>query len=137
MPPITDEPSLAYLGFRRQNPSRLLADHVDCYWAINREASLPSSRQEVISISQSAGISCRQLERIFKKYVGITPVEFLRLKRVEMARKLLKKIHPLSCTEIAYETGFYDQSHFIRNFRAVTGVTPTAYQNRKRMITAL
>jgi len=40
--------------------------------------------------SQCAGVGCRQLERLFKKYLGMTPGEYLKIQRVEMARKWLE-----------------------------------------------
>lgn len=86
----------------------------------------------VSSLSRSLGVSKRQLERLFLKYVGITPIKYLRLQRIEAARDLLKQNSHLSCADIAFELGFYDQSHFIREFRIVTNMTPKAYQNRRR-----
>ena len=85
------------------------------------------------SISQLAddlGISQRQLEHLFRYQVGITPVQYVRLRRVEAARLALRQ-RKQSNTRLAVALGYYDQAHFIRDFRAVIGMTPYAYMIKK------
>jgi AraC-like DNA-binding protein len=72
-----------------------------------------------------AGISHYSFLRSFKKVTGLTPFNYLRNYRIEIAKKMLKKKH--SIVDVALELGFFDQSHFHRNFRKVTGVTPGEY----------
>jgi transcriptional regulator GlxA family with amidase domain len=72
-------------------------------------------------------ISQRQLERLYKTQVGMSPVQYARLIRVQEARNLLK-IDTRSTAEIGAELGFYDQSHFIRDFKAIVGITPNLYR---------
>jgi len=86
----------------------------------------------VATLSQCAGVGCRQLERLFKKHLGMTPGEYLKIQRVEMARRFLKSRADQKCTQIGLDSGYYDQSHFIKEFRSVTGMTPHFYRNRKR-----
>jgi AraC-like DNA-binding protein len=71
------------------------------------------------------GISHFSFLRSFKKVTGLTPFNYLRNYRVEMAKKMLKKNH--SIVDVALELGFFDQSHFHRNFKKVTGITPGDY----------
>jgi AraC-like DNA-binding protein len=74
------------------------------------------------------GISPFHLVRSFKQEVGLTPFQFLRNYRVEKAKgELLKK---KSITEVAIEVGFYDQSHFHKHFKLVTGLTPREFQRQ-------
>jgi AraC-like DNA-binding protein len=78
------------------------------------------------TMANDVGLSPFHLVRSFKQAVGITPFQFLRNYRVEKAKQeLLKK---KSITEVAIEVGFYDQSHFHRHFKLVTGLTPREFQ---------
>jgi len=81
-------------------------------------------------ISHAAGVSPHYLVRRFKRVTGQTPFDFLRNYRVERSKELMRS--KLSLTEVAYSTGFFDQSHFIRNFRAVTGWSPGLYRKALR-----
>lgn len=69
-----------------------------------------------------------QLIRQFKKYIGVTPNSYLTMLRIEKARKLIMQHCPI--VTVALETGFYDQSHFHRNFLYYTGLTPKHYYER-------
>jgi AraC-like DNA-binding protein len=75
-------------------------------------------------------ISQRQLERLYKTQVGITPIQYARLLRVNYARQALKDTHFQSTVNIGMELGFYDQSHFIRDFKSIVGMTPLRYMQR-------
>ena len=83
------------------------------------------------SIEQLASISClslRQVERQFLSRLGTTPTMFIRQARFRMAYRL-KRSHPeLSWTAIAYECGYFDQMHLIRDFKLFTNSTPTLFQ---------
>ena len=64
--------------------------------------------------------------RSFKKEKGITPIQYLTIKRVEKAKRLLKRGN--TSVDTALSVGFYDQSHFTKNFKRLTGITPRVYQ---------
>jgi AraC-like DNA-binding protein len=83
-------------------------------------------------LAQELAVSQRQLERLFRSQVGMAPKQYARLVRVETARLALKQLHVQTTTRLAVDLGFYDQAHFIREFRAVVGMTPFAYQKRKQ-----
>jgi AraC-like DNA-binding protein len=68
----------------------------------------------------------RSLERIFAKYIGLSPKFYSRIIRFSHIFDLLQKKDP-SWNDLVYETGYYDQSHFIRNFKAFTGEDPSKY----------
>lgn len=91
-----------------------------------------------LSIANLAGryaISQRHLERRFHEQVGISPKAYARLLRVETARLNLKRLATEPDTNLAHlavELGFYDQPHFIREFRAVVGMTPARYMKRDK-----
>lgn len=83
------------------------------------------------SMAGLAGLSSTHLNRSFQDLFSMTPTRFLHSLRLEKARQLLvgtdRKVG-----EIAYETGFHDQSHFTRHFRRQTGMTPRSYRIRFR-----
>ena len=85
-----------------------------------------------ISVKQLAEISClskKQFERHFSEMVGINPKKYLRIVRFQKAR-LLKKQNPfLDFTSLGYECGYYDQAHFIHDFKKLTGLTPRVFFN--------
>jgi len=82
-----------------------------------------------ISISdycRKENISCYSFIRSFQKFTGLTPGQFLINFRIEKAKKLLQQ--QLSVSEACWDTGFFDQSHFNRHFKSITGTTPGLYR---------
>ncbi|HSE39891.1 MAG TPA: AraC family transcriptional regulator, partial [Acidobacteriota bacterium] len=80
-------------------------------------------------LSELAGVHPVHLIRTFRKFHGSTIGEYLRQRRIEHACKLLQS-SSLSVTEVAVQSGFYDQSHFTRTFRAIVGLTPGQYRSQ-------
>jgi len=83
------------------------------------------------SIEQLASLACvsfRQFERQFLTRIGTTPTMFIRQARFGRAYRL-KRTHPkLSWTSIAYECGYFDQMHLIREFKLFTDYTPKSFK---------
>jgi AraC-like DNA-binding protein len=75
-------------------------------------------------------ISERQFERRFCQTVGISPLAYIRIKRFNEAIRLMKTGQYDTLTEIAYALNFHDQSHFIRDIKTFTGVTPKSLSQR-------
>lgn len=80
------------------------------------------------ALSAQECYSPRHLNRILCAYLGMGPKQFARLLRINGAVRLLGSGQPL--TYLAQESGFYDQAHFIRDFREVCGITPGAYRDK-------
>ncbi|REL24030.1 AraC family transcriptional regulator [Rhodohalobacter sp. SW132] len=72
-------------------------------------------------------LSERQFERKFKEHTGFTPVKYLRLVRFGKACDHYTEFDNKSLTEIALECGYYDQSHFIKDFKQFSGYHPSAF----------
>ncbi|MCH9845416.1 MAG: GlxA family transcriptional regulator [Alphaproteobacteria bacterium] len=89
----------------------------------NCEKTIP--RDEIASI---AGISCRQLERLFYQHLGISPRRYYLKIRLERAKRLLQQTN-LSIAEIAFACGFNTASHFSRCFHNIYGFTPRSNRN--------
>jgi AraC-like DNA-binding protein len=84
------------------------------------------------SIDQLASIACvslRQFERQFLTRIGTTPTMYIRQARFGKAYRL-KRVQPeLSWTSIAYECGYFDQMHLIRDFKLFTSATPNSFRS--------
>jgi len=78
-------------------------------------------------LSRQAGLSQRQLERLFKKRFSISPREYILRLRVLIAADLLRSTRK-GITEIALECGFYDHSSFTRQFKRHMGALPLQYR---------
>ncbi len=78
-------------------------------------------------LSELTEISPFYLLRLFKKEVGSTPHIYLTQRRINKAKQFLTSGDSLS--EVAYKTGFVDQSHFTNRFKNIVGITPGQYMN--------
>ena len=81
--------------------------------------------------AQSVNLSVWRLCHIFKSDVGMPPMRFLRLLRMERAKDLLESSF-LSVKEIGYRVGLNDESHFVRDFKSVYGWSPACYRTQFR-----
>ncbi|WP_229236052.1 helix-turn-helix domain-containing protein [Dyadobacter tibetensis] len=80
----------------------------------------------------------RQLERHFKKQIGISPKQLGKALRLQTTLNLLLNKKSETLTDIAYEREYFDQNHFIKDFKDLVGVTPTEFLNNEHMaLTAL
>jgi len=79
----------------------------------------------VNELKQEAGISERSLERRFKTAVGISTQLYIKIIRFSHIFKTVKE-HS-KWTDVVYLCGYYDQSHFIKNFKEFTGENPSVY----------
>lgn len=79
------------------------------------------------SLAESEYISERHLNRLFENNIGLSVKIFARLTRINRAVKLYKNNTSQSVTYIAHETGFFDESHFIRDFNELCSVTPNTF----------
>lgn len=78
------------------------------------------------SLSDKAAVSAFHLARLFKKYTGMAPHQYLLDNRLRFAREMLESGQQVS--DIAIAAGFYDTSHFIRHFSKYYNVSPFDYQ---------
>lgn len=76
----------------------------------------------------------RQLERKFLKQVGMSPKQLSKVIRLQTALKLLLNQQSERLTDIAYESEYYDQAHFIKDFKDFTGTTPNQFLENDTML---
>ncbi len=98
---------------------------VDAY--IRRHFARPLNLAELTAL---AGLSVAQLERHCKRIFGLTPRQMIHKARLGEASRLL--LEEDSITEVALRCGYTDHSAFSRQFRALTGLTPSQYRDSRR-----
>lgn len=85
-------------------------------------------RARLTELMQAVPLGQRQLERLFRHQVGLTPKQFSRIQRVALVRRELRAGESLLDTALV--CGYADQAHFIHDFKAVVGMTPGQYRLR-------
>jgi AraC-like DNA-binding protein len=75
----------------------------------------------------------RQLERHFRNQIGISPKQLSKVIRLQATLHMLLNKEATSLTDIAYEHAYFDQNHFIKDFKEFVGVTPKAYLGNAHM----
>ena len=75
----------------------------------------------------------RQLERKFVKQIGLSPKQLGKVIRLQTALKMLLNEEGENLTHVAYKSEYYDQAHFIKDFKEFTGVSPKEFLGNKNM----
>ncbi len=83
---------------------------------------------DISDLAAAAGWSDRYFIRQFSAQVGITPKTFARVRRFQAALRVMQGETVAEWVEIALSSGYYDQAHFIRDFKGFAGITPGAYR---------
>jgi AraC-like DNA-binding protein len=89
------------------------------------------ARPEMASIGRvtaETGISPRRFIELFRREAGLTPKLFCRLQRFQRALARASLGERVEWTDVALEAGYFDQAHFIHDFRAFSGINPSAYR---------
>jgi methylphosphotriester-DNA--protein-cysteine methyltransferase len=95
--------------------------------AVDRALHLIGARRGLIRVDDLAkeiGMSCRHLSRQFQRAVGVSPKEYGRIKRFLRALELMTQDGQRSLTEVALDSGFYEQAHFNHEFNELAGMRP-------------
>jgi len=80
------------------------------------------------AVTDAIGMSAKRFIERFKAQVGVSPKRYCRIRRFQQAVARAHRGRPVDWAQVALDCGYYDQSHFIHEFRAFSGLTPTAYQ---------
>jgi len=83
--------------------------------------------KRILSLTQYLDLDKRKSLKTLSTSVGLSPKEYSRNIRIAKARDSIKQLDNNSLTNIAYDLGYYDQSHFINQFKKVRGITPRKY----------
>jgi AraC-like DNA-binding protein len=87
---------------------------------------------KVEDLVERYGIAMRTLQRLFARYVGISPKWVIQRYRLHEAAEQLAAGGSVSQSALAHELGYNDQAHFVRDFKAIVGTSPAAYAGAAR-----
>jgi len=97
-------------------------------WVYNKLRVSTSTPANIANIAIASGYSQRRLEQKFKTLIGLTAKEVQRILQLRLLiDDLSKQSYNSHLGALAHQYGYYDQSHFIREFKRYTGFTPTQY----------
>ncbi len=85
----------------------------------------------VAALCKASGLTPRSVQRLFRDYVGVGPKWVVRRFRLQEAAELLETSDE-TVVAVAARLGYFDQAHFVRDFKAVVGETPSEYLRRAR-----
>ena len=102
---------------------KLIRDYLRAHYAENISLS---------DLASIADLSPFHLVRVFSSKVGVPPHEYQTQVRITHAQQMMRKGRSIS--EAAIETGFFDQSHFSRHFKRITGLTPRTYLQHSNIV---
>lgn len=82
---------------------------------------------KVEELAELAGMNTRTLQRLFSRYVGVSPKWVIQRYRLHEAVEQLAPGVPIDWPKLALDLGYFDQAHFIRDFKGIIGVPPSEY----------
>jgi AraC-like DNA-binding protein len=91
-----------------------------------------SKIRNVEELSRKLNVSSIRLRELFRKHAGLSPKELIKIRRVNEAFRV-REHREDSLTRLAYRLEYFDQSHFIHDFKSATGLTPNQYFNNKNL----
>lgn len=109
--------------FRRNNPDKV--SHYIAKSILNN-----SSNFELKNILSNIGFTRRRIEQRFLESTGITMGFFIRKLRFQKAVCLMQNQIDLNLTHIGLDAGYYDQNHFIKEFKDFSGITPKEFRKQ-------
>lgn len=101
---------------------------------VNR-AALADATSSVGGMSRDMGVSERTLQRMFADEVGLSAKQYGKVLRIQRAVRLRQENSRGTWSRAALDAGYYDQSHFVKDFRAIVGCAPTAFIVERETLT--
>jgi AraC-like DNA-binding protein len=99
-------------------------------FAVNSIVANPAGLT-IKNIAHKTGYSSKHLIKMFSGHVGVNPKSFLRIIRFQKAIQEIETQGNINWISLADECGYYDQAHFISNFKEFSGFTPLEYMTLK------
>jgi AraC-like DNA-binding protein len=95
-----------------------------------REFSVAPYLRTVAEVTGQIGLSSRRFIDVFRDEVGLTPKVYCRIQRFQRALRRAQGRRTVEWSAVALDCGYFDQAHFIHDFRAFSGINPSAYLER-------
>lgn len=95
-------------------------------YAVDHFLARPGTTR-IAEVSEKTGFSSRRFIQLFKQHVGLTPKAFCRVRRFQSVLKRITSGRPVNWTGVALDCGYFDQAHFIHDFRSFSGINPSKY----------
>jgi AraC-like DNA-binding protein len=87
--------------------------------------------QSISAVCRQVGFSQKHFIEQFRRQVGLTPKRFCRVRRFQKVLEQIGSNGSVDWAEVAFACGYYDQAHFINDFRAFSGLKPSAYLSKR------
>jgi len=81
----------------------------------------------IAAVTDAIGLSSRRFVQVFREHVGLNPKLYCRVRRFRQVLQAIGESRPVEWAAIALGAGYFDQAHFIHDFRAFSGINPGAY----------
>lgn len=114
-----------------------LSHGMERHYAVSAALEIFGKNQSGPKVRETAkqlGLSQRRFIQVFKAEVGITPKLFSRIQRFQQARTFIQSNPLINWADLAVDFGYFDQSHFIRDFLEFSGLSPVDYINRHKLL---
>jgi AraC-like DNA-binding protein len=98
------------------------------FWARDRFMA-GADTLRIGDIADQLGVSHKHFIDEFRRHVGLTPKLFCRIRRFQDVLARVTRDTPVNWADIACACGYFDQAHFVHDFRAFSGLTPTRYES--------
>ena len=100
------------------------------FHAVQTAATMILTRRGHVKLDDlvyDSGLSQRQFERKFAEQIGMGPKHYCRVARLNYVLRLKEAQPDRTWTELAYEGGYFDQTHLVKDFKLLAGATPTEF----------
>ena len=117
-----DDFLLTRISAHHEKPTDRLTEQSVQYLYQNKTSSSLKHLASRLQVSQ------RYIQKLFVTKIGVSQKQFIRILRFQDTLQKLSERQSSSLTTLAYENNFYDQSHFIREFKTFTGLRPSEFE---------
>lgn len=131
----TNEPENKFRKVEDYFEARLLKEEIPqvISYGIQVLAANPTE-QTIKQLSDQCGYSQKHLIHLFKKHLGLTPKALQKIQRFQQVLTELEKSQHINWTQLSLDCGYYDQAHFINEFKHYSGLNPERYLIEKGSI---